>query len=186
MNSCGVTMSVLFPMTGGGLKQARLDSSKKISDFFSSSCSSSPSPTKTRHAEAQTSLTGAALTVLEGKASKSERISILEQVSHCSGTFKISLFGLKNYCCGLLQDFRMHIIGGSTVVHFLLVIITLPPQQVAELERSLSGCQEKLAKTDKSLSKCLAMNKKLLLEKVRGHVLLGGGCGLAVLLLGSG
>ena len=60
-----------------GVKQARLEASKKISDYFSSS---SPSPTKTRAAEVQTDLTITALSTLEGKASKSERITTLEQV----------------------------------------------------------------------------------------------------------
>lgn len=62
------------------MKQAKIDSSRKISDFFSSQ-QSSPSPTKTRSAEVQTMLTVSALATLEGKASNSDRISTLEQVS---------------------------------------------------------------------------------------------------------
>lgn len=63
----------------GSIKQARTDSFRKISDFFGQQ--TTPSPTKTRHAEVQTQLTLAALTSLEGKASNSDRIASLEQVS---------------------------------------------------------------------------------------------------------
>lgn len=64
----------------GGVKQAKIDSSRKISDFFSSQ-QSSPSPTKSRSIEAQTTLTVSALARLEGKASSFDRIATLEQVS---------------------------------------------------------------------------------------------------------
>ena len=63
----------------GPSKQARTDSSRKISDFFSHH--TTPSPTKTRHVEVQTELTLVALTSLEGKASNSNRIASLEHVS---------------------------------------------------------------------------------------------------------
>lgn len=60
-----------------GIKQAKTDSSRKISDFFSQQ--STPSPTKTKSCEVQTTLTVSALETLEGKASNSERTSSLEQ-----------------------------------------------------------------------------------------------------------
>ena len=75
----GEGYGLLHVMTGV-MKQAKIDSSRKISEFFSSQ-QSSPSPTKKRSAETQTSLTVSGLTVLEGKASNSERVSSLEQVS---------------------------------------------------------------------------------------------------------
>jgi hypothetical protein len=64
----------------GAGKQAKIDSSRKISEFFSGQ-QNSPSPTKRKTVEVQTVLTVSALATLEGKASNFERIGALEQVS---------------------------------------------------------------------------------------------------------
>lgn len=72
-----------------GVKQAKVDSSRKISDFFGQQ--NTPSPTKTRHSEVQTTLTVTALTQLEGKASNFDRLSTLEQVSHAFQSIRCEL-----------------------------------------------------------------------------------------------
>ena len=66
-------------ITLGGPKAPRLETCKKISDFFSHQ-SSPPYSRSSKAVEVQTLLTTAALVKLEGKASNSDRIETLEQV----------------------------------------------------------------------------------------------------------
>lgn len=55
---------------------------------------------------------------------------------------------------------------------FVVSYVTISFQQVSELERSLSACREKLAVGEGRLTKCLALNKRLLLEKVSADMVM--------------